>query len=313
MNRPSSPHSRAPESTPTAEARTLGRTTPEFGSLFLFSIDLEDIRSLVHNGHQYMDRVRTNVERVAELLARYDKRCSFFCTGDVARRHPGLVRELVAAGHEIACHSSDHIPLDRHTPESFRDDIVRCLDDFAAAGVEQCVGFRAPIGSLIAQTRWAYEVLLEQGFLYSSSVLPAPSPLYGWPDFGRDVPQKVDGLWEIPSCVAPLPHFRIPFAGGVYFRVVPFALTRALFKQRFASGYPVAGYVHPYDFDADQERFMHPEINENRLYNWLLYANRRRCLSRVEKFLEMGCEIIPYREYVERGLERADGGNAARV
>jgi len=299
--------------TSTDEARTLGRTTPELGPLYLFSIDLEDIRSLVPDGHRYEDRVRVNVDRVIELLARYDKRCTFFTTGDIARRDPELIRDLATAGHEIACHSSDHLPLDRHTPESFRDDIERCLDDFAKAGVEDCVGFRAPIGSMFAETRWAYSVLRDLGFLYSSSVLPAANPLYGWPDFGPDVPQIVDHLWEIPMVLSRFPGRTLPFSGGVYFRILPFALVRALFKRRAATHYPVTAYLHPYDFDADQERFMHPEIDDNRFYNWLLYANRRGCLSRVERFLTDGWEILTYRDYVERGLEERTGGENDRV
>lgn len=283
--------------------------------LYLFSIDLEDIRSLVPGGHAYEDRVRLNVERVTTLLDRHAMRCTFFTTGDVARRDPALLRELAAAGHEIACHSSDHVPLDRQTPASFRDDLRRCLDDFAAAGVEGCVGFRAPIGSLIASTRWAYEVLAEQGFVYSSSVLPARSPLYGWPEFGPDVPRRIDGLWEVPTCVGPPPLLDVPFAGGVYFRVLPFFVVRALVARRFARGLPVVAYLHPYDIDADQERFMHPEIDGSRLYNWLLYANRRRCLSRVDRLLAGGCTVTTYRDYVERVLLDAaerGAGNGAR-
>ena len=284
------------------DERVIAKPSPELGPLYFFSIDLEDVRSLVPGGERYEERVPLNTRRILEALAHHEKHCTFFTTGDVARRYPDLMREIVGAGHEVGCHTSDHLPLDRHTPESFREDLKRCLDDFERAGVDRCVGFRAPIGSLIKKTRWAYEVLHDQGFEYSSSVLPAESPLYGWPDFGQDVPQVVDGMWEIPTTLFRLPRFNIPFAGGVYFRVLPHPVIQALMRQRSSSGYPVFGYFHPYDVDTEQERFMHPEINGSRLYNWLLYYNRGRVLPRVEKIIRAGYDIMRYDEYVERVL-----------
>lgn len=297
----------APASTRDGERQIVAKPNHELGRLFLFSIDLEDIRMIVQDGERYQERVPANTERYLEMLERHDQRCTFFTTGDVARRYPELIGRIVAAGHEIACHTSEHLPLDRQTPESFRDDLKRCLDDFAKAGAESCVGFRAPVGSLVKETRWAYEVLIEQGFLYSSSVCPAESPLYGWPDFGPDLPQFVDGIWEIPTTLSHLPKLNVPIAGGVFFRVLPFALVRAIFRRRQSQGYPVFGYIHPYDIDTEQERFMHPEINESRFYNWLLYYNRSRTLPRIEKLIVRGSRFMRFDDYVGKVLGPVDG------
>ena len=273
-----------------------------YGKLFLFSVDLEDIRLLIPHGERYSERVAINCHRYLELLAKHDMRATFFTTGDVARRYPELIREVVDAGHEIGCHTSDHLPLDRHTPESFREDILRCLDDYASAGAEHCVGFRAPVGSLIKATRWVYPILQEVGFEYSSSVVPAANPLYGWPDFGTEFPTIVDDIWELPTPIAKLPGLACPFGGGVYFRVLPMPLLRYLFRQRNDTGHPILSYFHPYDIDIDQERFMHPEINDSLFYNWLLYYNRRGLVRRIEKFLASDYRIIRYDEYVEKIL-----------
>jgi polysaccharide deacetylase family protein (PEP-CTERM system associated) len=284
------------------DARLVAPPRPDLGPLFLFSVDLEDIRTLIPNGEQYRERVVVNTERYLEMLARHDKHITFYSTGDVARRYPALIREIVAAGHEIGCHTSDHIPLDRHTHDSLRDDLQRCLDDLARAGAENSRGFRSPIGSLIKETSWAYDVVRDLGFMYSSSVLPAESPLYGWPDFGPDLPQRIDGMWEIPTSLSHLPKLNVPFAGGVYFRVLPFALIRMLFRRRLRLGYPIFGYIHPYDIDDEQERFMHPEINESRIYNSLLYWNRSGVLGRLEKLIELGYDMMRFDEYVENVL-----------
>ena len=172
---------------------------------FLFSVDLEDIRQLVPEGDQLRDRVEATTEQILAFLERHDARCTFFTTGDVARRYPGLVKRIAAAGHEIGCHSSEHIPLDRQDGASFRADLEACLDAYARAGVERVQGYRAPIASLTARTRWAYGVLRELGFRYSASVLAARNPLYGWPDFGPDRPTRMDGLWELPVSLVALP------------------------------------------------------------------------------------------------------------
>ena len=303
------------ESTLTPDGRAVAPPSPEAGPLFLWSVDLEDVRSIVPDGHRYSERVPANTQRYLEFLEEHDSRCTFYTTGDVARRYPELVRDIVAAGHEIGCHTSDHLPLDRHTPESFRDDIRRCLDDFARAGADRCVGFRAPVGSLIEKTRWAFPVLEEEGFTYSSSVMPADNPLYGWPGFGPDLPQRVGNLWEIPTTLTRFPHrmLNVPFAGGVYFRILPFALVRALFRRRIAAGYPVFGYIHPYDIDTEQERFMHPEINDSAFYNWLLYLNRGGTLPRLHRLLAEGARIIRYDEYVEQILDAGSGQRASAV
>lgn len=276
---------------------------PAPDATYLFSIDFEDIRQLVPEPSRYADRVPPITEAILAFLEGHAVRCTFFTTGDVARRYPDLLRRVVEAGHEVGCHTSDHVPLDRQDRESLRDDLRRCADDYARAGCERAIGFRAPIGSLTAQTRWAYEVLQEEGYRYSSSVCAAPNPLYCWPEFGPDRPRKMSGIWELPPSLSRLPLLNVPFAGGVYFRVLPFALIDWLFQRRLAAGDPVVAYLHPYDFDSEQERFMFPEIDGSRIYNWLMYYNRNGVFRRIERLLRHGAAVLPYAEYVDRYLE----------
>jgi polysaccharide deacetylase family protein (PEP-CTERM system associated) len=274
---------------------------------FLFSVDLEDIRQLVPEGDQLRDRVEATTEQILAFLERHDARCTFFTTGDVARRYPGLVKRIAAAGHEIGCHSSEHIPLDRQDGASFRADLEACLDAYARAGVERVQGYRAPIASLTAGTRWAYGVLRELGFRYSASVLAARNPLYGWPDFGPDRPTRMDGLWELPASLVALPGAKVPFAGGVYFRILPYSLIRHCFRRRLNAGRPVLGYLHPYDVDREQERFMYPEIGGSRFYNRLMHHGRGKVIPRLEKLMTLGARIRTYGEYVRDHLEQAPG------
>jgi polysaccharide deacetylase family protein (PEP-CTERM system associated) len=271
---------------------------------FLFSIDLEDVRSMIPDGARYAERVPLLVGRFVELLERHRLRCTFFTVGDVARRYPALVRDLAVAGHEIACHGSDHVPLDRMDRAHFREDLARNLEDLANAGSGQVRGFRAPVYSLTERTRWAWEVMAELGIRYSSSVLPARHPLHGWPGFSRECSLTESGVWELPFSLAGVPGLDLPFAGGVYLRALPFALVRSLFRREIRSGRPIVGYAHPFDIDSDQERFVHPELGGRRLYHHLMYWNRGGMLDRIERLVALGAPIVPYAEYVSR-LEAA--------
>jgi polysaccharide deacetylase family protein (PEP-CTERM system associated) len=271
-------------------------------AVFLFSVDLEDVRMTIANGDRYREAVPRNVARYLEFLDRHAMRCTFFTVGDIARRYPQLVRELIGAGHEVACHTSDHVPLDRHDPESFREDLQRNLDDLRKAGADDVCGFRAPTLSLTEQSRWAYDVLAESGFRYSSSVLPARNPLYGWPGFPEEATLTDSGIWEIPVSLSKLPGLNVPFGAGVYFRVLPFVLVRRLFERTFAEGRPVVGYFHPYDIDTEQEHFMHAGLGDSRFYNWLMYRNRKGVIPRLESLVSGGRPVFPYADYVSRVL-----------
>ena len=182
--------------------------------VYLFSIDLEDERSLLEGGERHEDRVAINVDRYLAFLSTFDARCTFFTVGEVARRSPQLIRRILDAGHEIACHSSEHVRLDQQTPTSFREDLALCVADLERAGACEVRGFRAPILSLTRNTAWAYDVIASLGFEYSSSVLPAPNPLFGWPDFGKHPVRTDAGVLETPISIIDLPKLRVPYAGA---------------------------------------------------------------------------------------------------
>src|SRR5271170_161414 len=81
----------------------------EWSKLFLFSVDLEDIRLRMKNGASFKERVPRNTEAYLKWLDKYKSKCTFFVTGDVAGLYPSLINEIAGAGHEIACHTNLHI------------------------------------------------------------------------------------------------------------------------------------------------------------------------------------------------------------
>jgi len=266
-------------------------------SSLLLSVDLEDVRDWVKDGARYREGVPENTRNYLEQFKRWGVRATFFVVGEVARRYPWLIKEIVEAGHELACHGDIHLQLDKLTPKGFRADMQRNLAALENAGGKGIEGFRAPTFSLTARTAWAHEVLADLGFTYSSSVLPAVNPLYGWPKFGKDARKVAGGLWELPVTLHGIPGLSVPIAGGVYFRVLPFFLTRWAIGKNLGKGQPVITYFHPYDIDCKQERFMHPDLGDKKYLNMLMYIGRDKVLKRLD-ILHRSFPFQAYKEYV---------------
>jgi polysaccharide deacetylase family protein (PEP-CTERM system associated) len=261
---------------------------------FLFSVDLEEF---------YAERAefrRTPLpaltERYLEFLRRHQMRATFFVVGEIAEKFPATIRAIAAEGHELACHTWAHRPMEEYNAPSLRDDLRRNLDALGACASAPVTGFRAPILSLTEKCRWVYALLAELGFKYSSSVLPAKNPLHGWPGFGA-APRLVDGILEIPVTLGKIFPMQLPIGAGTYFRCLPFAAIANRFAAEAASARPVVGYFHPYDLDAAQERVMSRGVRGSRVLNSLLYINRAKTLRRLEAIVAAGFEIVRYHDF----------------
>lgn len=85
--------------------------------------------------------------RVLSHLAAAGARATFFVVGRKAQAHPGVVRDIVQAGHDVGLHGYEHDRLfslrgSRHVA----DDIRRTQDVIQAAGAPRPTLFRPPIG-----------------------------------------------------------------------------------------------------------------------------------------------------------------------
>jgi polysaccharide deacetylase family protein (PEP-CTERM system associated) len=243
-----------------------------------FTLDLEDYAP---SGSPA--RAIEIIPRVLELLAEQGAHATFFVVGELGEAEPKLVKSIAHAGHEIALHGYRHVPLPQLTPAEFRVDTARgkaLLEDLSGTAVR---GFRAPTFSLVPESRWAVDELTQLGFTYSSSVLPARSPLYGWPGQPRRPYRWPTGLVELPCPVFELGRrLANPYLGGVYFRVLPWPAIR-LGLARATADEMLWLYCHPSDFDPD-EPFI-PRGDVGRLGNRLLWVNRKAMAARVARVL----------------------------
>ena len=263
---------------------------------FLFSIDLEDVRDFIPDGHQYKEAVPANTLKYLDWLDKIQSKATFFIVGKTARDYPDLIREIIKRGHETACHTDTHLHLTKQTEVQFRRDCESFLNTMNILGATSVKGFRAPTFSMVEQSRWAYGVLRDFGFKYSSSVLPSTNPIFGWPEFKGE--GYYDGIYELPMNIGAWP-MKVPFGGGVYFRFFPTMILSSLFKSTFRDNKAVLSYFHPYDVDTEQERFMHPHLNDSKLLNWLMYVNRDKVFTKAESLMKChNAVVMRYDEYL---------------
>ncbi len=263
----------------------------------LLSIDLEDVRLRMENHHHIPDRIFDNVTQLLDFFEKHHTKVTFFTVGDIALHYPDLIKVITQKGHEIACHSLNHKHLDEHTPESFYKDISLCKERLLKCGAKEVIGYRAPRFSMTANTQWAYEMLEKAGYIYSSSVLPGKSPIYGWENFGNEI-RKIHGVTEIPISLYPKNSIlSLPFSGGVYFRALPFWMVLHCYYWHFKFQHHCTSYFHPYDIDSEVEHFNFPEIH-NTFFHWLLYYNRKNTLNRLEKIMNKPYVCTTYSDFV---------------
>lgn len=239
----------------------------------LMSIDLEDARLSSKEGLNYKSRVEKNTEQFIQFLKSKNWPCTFFTVGNIFKSHPDLIRYIQSQGYEVAWHSSEHKPVANMSQEEFYADLMDGKELANKFGIE-LKGYRAPIFSVNSETHWFHKTLNKAGFKYSSSVLPAKSPLYGWPEFGFE-PRMVDGIFEISMQIADFKFLKVPY-GGIYLRVLPSLLFKYSIQNQMSAEQPLATYIHPYDFDTEQERYMNGKINENKFYNYFKNIGRKK-------------------------------------
>jgi polysaccharide deacetylase family protein (PEP-CTERM system associated) len=200
-------------------------------------------------------RVEANTDRILAMFADAGINATFFTLGWVAERHPALVRRIVAAGHELASHGYWHRLAHEQTPADFAADVGsarKLLEDIGGVSV---TGYRAPTFSINTRNPWAFDVLTEQGYRYSSSVYPVRHDLYGVPDAPRFPFRPNNGpLLEIPMTTVRAAGRNFPCAGGGYFRLLPYVAYRTALRRVNRNNGAGIFYTHPWELDAAQPR-----------------------------------------------------------
>lgn len=236
-------------------------------------------------GHQ-PSRVVPNTQRCLSILDDAGVKGTFFTLGWVGERYPELVREIHAAGHEVACHGFSHQLIYEQSREVFRDETFRAkqvLEDAIGTAVN---GYRAASYSITRRSLWALDTLVEAGFEYDSSIFPVRHDNYGIPDSPRH-PYMIEApnggqLIEFPITTSRIAGVRLPVAGGGYFRLFPYWLTRTgLGRVNQVEGRPFVFYLHPWEVDPAQ-----PRIDASRFSRFRHYNNLDKTEPRLRRLLQ---------------------------
>jgi polysaccharide deacetylase family protein (PEP-CTERM system associated) len=266
--------------------------SPATARLNAFTVDVEDyfhvaaLASAIPR-HSWSDReyrVERNTECLLELLAERGVHGTFFVLGWVAERSPGLVRTIAAAGHEVACHGYSHELIYRQSRQEFREETVRAKGLLEDAIGRAVLGYRAASFSVVRDTLWALDELIDLGFRYDSSIFAIRHDRYGISD-ASPVPGNVTApsgrsILEFPMAPASFFGLKIPVTGGGYFRIFPYRLTLAGLRRINAAGRPFAFYLHPWEIDPEQ-----PRVSVGTLSRFRHYTNLARCEERLRRLL----------------------------
>lgn len=244
-----------------------------------------------HAWNDMESRVVANTERLLQLFDDEQITGTFFILGWVAEQFPSLVRQIAAQGHEIASHGFAHRLVYDMTRRAFRDDVRSAKALLESVAGVPVYGYRAPSYSVTPRSLWALDVLIEEGYLYDSSIFPIHHDRYGIPVSPRH-PYRVNRqsvLVEAPASTVRWGPFNLPIGGGGYFRILPYAWTRwGIGRLNDVERLPAIFYLHPWEIDPEQPRLRAPLLGRFRHYcNLAKTEDRLRSLVREFRFSTM--------------------------
>jgi polysaccharide deacetylase family protein (PEP-CTERM system associated) len=248
----------------------------------VLSVDVEDyfhVRAFAHaidpaTWPARECRIPRNLDRLLALFDRAGVKGTFFTLGWVAERYPEWIRRIVAGGHELASHGYMHALVHEQTPAVFAEDVAKTKAILEDVGGTEVLGYRASTFSIDSRSLWAFDILQEAGYSYSSSVNPIAHDLYGF----RAAPRfafrpRPGGLLEIPLSTVRIGSRTLPCAGGGFFRLFPYAVFRGLLRRVHATErQPVVFYLHPWEIDPEQPRV--PGVGAKATFRHYLHLHR---------------------------------------
>ncbi len=242
------------------------------------TVDVEDyyhvsaFESYIHTDEwTYLpSRVEASTNKIIGILDKYGAKATFFVLGCIAEENPALIREIYNNGHEIACHGYAHRLAYRMSPAEFRADVRRAksvIEDTIGVGVS---GFRATSFSFTASNLWCLDVLIEEGFLYDSSIFPVYHAHYGipnWQRFPHIISRNSGCIYELPPSTIRLFKNNVPIAGGAYLRLFPLSLIKMGIRRiNKVESRAAVIYIHPWEIDDNQPRFKLSRLTRIRHY-----------------------------------------------
>ncbi len=260
----------------------------------ILGIDFEDwyhpqIIQKYLDGKKKYPRVIDGLDKVLDLLRVTNTFATFFTVGELVEFRPEIIDKIIGAGHEIGFHTMHHTRLDSPNYKQIFDAEIK---QFKKLSDGRSKGFRAPTFSLNYDTSWAIDTLVQNGYVYDSSIMPVKTSMYGISGAERN-PYKIssnsidkndpDGnLLEFPLLVTKFFGKTIPAAGGFYLRTLPMRITTNAIKNYEKLGIPATFYIHSWELTPE---FM-PKISMPFKDNFITFHNINKTFSRMSTLLK---------------------------
>lgn len=204
-------------------------------------------------------RVVPTTRRLLDVLDAASVPATFFIVGWVADRYPGLVRDILSAGHEVGSHSYWHRRVYELTPEAFAEDLTLSRTALMAAGAPRPSSFRAPEWSINDKAPWALDALANAGYSVDASM--APLAMVGRLDYPRHPHVRTTAhgdILEVPPLVAERFGHVMPMGWGWGLRMSSPRRVISFIARANEAGQPAVLTVHPWEIDPDPPRVWLP-------------------------------------------------------
>ncbi len=235
------------------------------------------------NWSNFEPRYEQNTLKALDLLDEYGTKATFFVLGWIAEQNPGLIREIVSRGHEVASRGYYHRSLKNLTDEEFREDLKRTNRAIEQACGQKVLGYRAAEKLSFGENEWILDVLADEGFAYDASFLPklkTPKPKR----VAHQIHSGGKAIWEFPYSTRDLGLGLLPISGGNYFRQIPYTLMRhAVRDWHERADEPFIFYFHVWELDPEQ-----PRISAASKYNRIRHYRK---LDKMEWILRENLEL----------------------
>ena len=235
----------------------------------ILSIDIEDYFQ-VENFKEYINydewdnyecRIEKNVVKILNILDTFDYKATFFVLGWIAQRYPNLIREIFNQGHEIATHGYGHELIYKQSEKEFENDLLTSINIIEDIIDDKILGYRAPSFSITNESYWSLDIIKNLGLQYDASIFPIKGhDRYGLSNVEPEISELNNGLYEIPPATIKFLGKRWPIAGGGFFRLFPYWLTKMGIKRLNRKRKPAVIYLHPWELDPEQPRIKAADI-----------------------------------------------------
>lgn len=206
------------------------------------------------NKENYLPRLNNYLDEILLELEKNNQKATFFCLGEVAKKHPEVIKKIASKNHDIGCHSFSHKFLDGLNRREVDEDTRIAIETIENIIGEKVTAYRAPAFSITEKNKWVLEVLAKNGITHDCSIFPANRSFGGFPSFNLNKPCIINyqgiELKEFPMSTSKFFGRDIVFSGGGYFRMFPYWKIKSMMLE---SEY-VMTYFHIKDFDYEQVR-----------------------------------------------------------